>query len=118
MTVFTISPGAVRAAPLPERPDLPTWAMDALSFVAKAGEAGETVSLEARLETMTPAEVASRLGISRPTVSRRIAEGGIRSIRVGNRHRIPVVEFERYRRQLLQDMVDHYADDIEADLLA
>ncbi|MDR1387723.1 MAG: helix-turn-helix domain-containing protein [Propionibacteriaceae bacterium] len=118
MITFTISPDTVRAEPLPDRPDLPTWARDALSFVVKAGQAGETVSLEARLETMTPAEMADRLGISRPTVSRRIAEGSIRSVKIGNRHRIPVAEFERYRSQLLQDMADHYMDDIEADLLA
>ncbi|MGH3439411.1 MAG: helix-turn-helix domain-containing protein [Sciscionella sp.] len=58
------------------------------------------------------------LNISRATVSRRIAAGQIRTIKVGNRHRIPEPEFERFRDSFMQAMVDHYADDIEADLRA
>jgi len=118
MNNLTISPDLVLSAPMPTDHSLPGWARDVLDFVAQASAGGETVELNARVETMTPAQAAARLGISRATVSRRIADGHIRTIKIGNRHRIPVTEYSRFRRELLKDMVSHYAADIEADLLA
>jgi len=116
MSMLSISPDVVRLAPLREGGKLPPWAHDVLAFVSRASAGGETVELNAKVETMTPAQVADRIGISRATVSRRIADGSIRTIKVGNRHRIPATEYERFRRELMRSVVEHYADDIEADL--
>ncbi|MCL2467868.1 MAG: helix-turn-helix domain-containing protein [Micrococcales bacterium] len=54
--------------------------------------------------------------LSRATVSRRIAAGEIATIKVGNRHRIPVAEYQRFRRDLMRKVTAYYADDIEDDL--
>jgi excisionase family DNA binding protein len=117
MSIMSVSPDAVRSAPLDGAATLPAWARDVLTFVSRAGADGDTVELNAKPATMTPAQAAERLGISRATVSRRIAAGEIRTIKVGNRHRIPVAEYERFRLALLTSMAAHYAADIEADLL-
>lgn len=82
----------------------------------EAAAAGEVVELRTRLETLTPAEVADRLNLSRSTISRRIAAGEISTLKVGNRHRITTREFERFRDSLMHEMVEFYADDIESDL--
>jgi excisionase family DNA binding protein len=116
MTTLSITPAAVRSAPLNGDAPLPPWAREVLAFVSEAGTDGQTVELNARVETLTPAQLADRIGISRATVSRRIADGTIAVIKVGNRNRIPVVEAERFERALMQDMIDHYAPDIERDL--
>ncbi|MDR1077688.1 MAG: excisionase family DNA-binding protein [Propionibacteriaceae bacterium] len=117
MSSLLISPDAVRSAPLGEDVALPVWARDVLAFVSRAGAGGETVELNAKVETLTPAQAAERLGLSRATISRRIADGQLRAIKVGNRHRIPVTEYDRFRRSLLASMSQHYAADIETDLL-
>lgn len=93
----------------------PEWA-ELSAFLRDAAQAGEVVSVSAKVETMTPAEMAERLSMSRATVSRRIAAGEIATIKVGNRHRIPVREYERFRSSLMQSIVAHYSDDLEADL--
>jgi len=117
MSNLTISPDRVNGTSAVATQSLPAWAQDVLTFVSQASAEGETVELNTRVETLTPAQVANRLGISRATVSRRIADGDIRTIKVGNRHRIPVAEYARYRQELLTMVVSHYADDIETDLL-
>lgn len=116
MSIMSIPPDVVRSAPLRDSGGLPGWARDVLSFVTEASAEGETVQLNAVVETLTPAQVAEHLGISRATVSRRIAAGEISAIKVGNRHRIPMAEYERFRRTLMQSMAAHFAVDIEADL--
>lgn len=116
MAELTIHAADVRTQPVADAQALPGWAREVLAFVVRAGEAGQEVRLDARVETLTPAEVADRLGISRATVSRRIAAGEISTIKVGNRHRIPLAEFDRYRRELHRQVAEHYADDVEADL--
>lgn len=95
----------------------PQWAA-IQRFLSEAAASGEVVELSTRLETMSPAQAADRLNLSRSTISRRIARGEIHTIRVGNRHKITEREFERFRRSLMQEMADPYADDIETDLLA
>lgn len=114
---MTIAPDEVARTPVTDAEDLPDWAATLLSLVAEAARAGETVEVHTRVRTMTPSEVAHRLGLSTSTVSRRIKAGQIRSIKVGNRHRIPVSEYDAFRRALMDQLVDHYADDIEADLV-
>lgn len=117
MTELTIAPDQVAQTPLADTEELPEWATTLLQLVSEAARAGETVEVHTRVQTMTPSEVAERLGLSTSTVSRRIKAGEIRTIKVGNRHRIPVPEYDAFRRSLMTQMVDHYADDIEADLV-
>ena len=66
---------------------------------------------------LTPAQVAGLVGMSRSTISRKIAAGELRSMKVGNRHRIPYEEFERFWRETAGDIIDASRDDIRADLL-
>ncbi len=113
---MSIPPEVVRSAPLRDTSVLPKWARDVLAAVSEASAKGETVKLDATIETMTPAEAAERLGLSRATVSRRIAAGEISTMKVGNRHRIPVSEVMRFHRELMREVALHYADDIDDDL--
>ena len=86
------------------------------AFLDSAKKRGEVVGFFARVEPLTPAEVAKRLGMSRSTVLRRIADGDIRATKVGTHHRIPLNEYERYSRELVRRMAEASAADIEAEL--
>jgi excisionase family DNA binding protein len=86
------------------------------AFFDAARERGEVVEFRTRLELLTPAEVARRLGMSRSTVLRRIADGDLRATKVGTHHRIPLGEFERYSHELVRRMAEASAEHIEADL--
>jgi len=113
---LTLDPEEVRAHPVADNPAQPKWAEQLLAVVRNAAEEGQAVSVSTRTKTLTPAEMAERLGVSRTTISRRIADGQIRALKVGNRHRIPVAEYDRFRRKLIETVAEHYAADIEADL--
>lgn len=86
------------------------------AFMAAAKDRGEVVDLSSRVELLTPAEVARRLGMSRSTVLRRITDGDLHAIKVGSHHRIPLAEFERYSRELMRRLAEVSAEDIEAEL--
>lgn len=73
------------------------------------------VDFSTRVELLTPAQVADRLGMSRSTVLRRI-DGDINATKVGTRHRIPLSEYERYSRELVRRMAEASAADINAEL--
>jgi excisionase family DNA binding protein len=51
-----------------------------------------------------------------PTISRRIADGEIHSVKVGNRHRIPYTEVRRVWLEPMTAMADTVAPDLEAEL--
>ena len=70
------------------------------AFLDSAKKRGEVVDFSTRVELLTPAEVARRLGMSRSTVLRRIADGDIKATKVGTHHRISLNEYERYTREL------------------
>ena len=55
--------------------------------------------------------MAKQLGVSRPTISRRIKAGDLKAIKVGNRNRIPIAEFERCREPYFDEMASALADD-------
>lgn len=86
------------------------------AFLASAKKRGEVVDFSTRVELLTPAEVAKRLGMSRSTVLRRIADGDIKATKVGTHHRIPLHEYERYSRELMRRMAEVSTADIEAEL--
>ncbi|MDR0591847.1 MAG: helix-turn-helix domain-containing protein [Bifidobacteriaceae bacterium] len=95
---------------------LPAWADDLLARVRAAAQAGETVTVTSDVRMLTPAQVGRRLGVSRSTVTRRIAKGEIHAVMVGNRHRIPYPEYQRIRRELAQRIAADSAEDVEAEL--
>lgn len=86
------------------------------SFLNAAKDRGEVVEFSSRVELLTPAEVAKRLGMSRSTVLRRIADGDLEATKVGTHHRVPLAEFERYSHELMRRMAEASAADIEAEL--
>lgn len=86
------------------------------AFLESAKARGEVVDISARVELLTPAEVAARLGMSRSTVLRRIADGDLKATKVGTHHRIPLPEYERYSYELMRRMAEASAADIEAEL--
>lgn len=111
-TTVTINPTEVERDPLPATDlDLPGWAKSALDFIQSAGDAGDSVSLNAEEETVTPAEMAEDVGISRASIQRRITAGDIKCTKIGSRYRIPIQEVERFRRSFIQEMATTLADD-------
>jgi excisionase family DNA binding protein len=82
-----------------------------LAFLHEATIAGASVELTADAPFMTPEEVAARLGISRSTISRRIKAGELKAVKVGNRNRIPLAEFERFRNAYLDELAGALAND-------
>lgn len=92
------------------------WLAQVSRYVREARSTGETVRVERLAPSLTPAEAARRLGMSRSTISRRIKAGEISTIKVGAHHRIPVKEYERFRDRLHGEMVALTSDEIEADL--
>jgi excisionase family DNA binding protein len=87
-----------------------------LDAVRRARRAGQRVTVSVESPRLTPEEVAARLGVSRSTVSRRIASGRIKAVKVGNRNQIPYVEFQRVLRESMAAMAAASAADVEAEL--
>ena len=85
-------------------------------FLDTAKKRGEVVDFTSRVELLSPAEVARRVGMSRSTVLRRIADGEIQATKVGTHHRVPLNEYERFSRELVRRMTQASASDIEAEL--
>jgi excisionase family DNA binding protein len=96
--------------------ELSGWEEALISFVREAAQSGQAVVVSTETRSFTPEEAARRLMVSRSTISRRIADGEIRAIKVGNRHRIPYAEVRRHWEGSMQTMSRVVAPDIEADL--
>lgn len=82
-----------------------------LAFLREAEKVGASVELSAEAPFLTPEQVAKQLGVSRPTISRRIKAGELKVIKVGNRNRIPIAEFERFRDSYLDKLASALAND-------
>lgn len=82
-----------------------------VAFLREAERMGASVELSAEAPFLTPEQVAKRLGLSRPTISRRIKAGDLKAVKVGNRNRVPVAEFERFRDAYLDELTSVLADD-------
>lgn len=85
-------------------------------FLESAKARGEVVDVSARVELLSPAEVAKRLGMSRSTVLRRIADGDLLATKVGTHHRVTLAEYERYSHELVLRMAAASASEIEDEL--
>jgi excisionase family DNA binding protein len=112
MTSLTINPEDVRSSAGAR----PVWLEQVAAYVQQAAADGETVTLTAKRRMMTPEQVADAMGVSRPTISRKIKAGEIRAVKVGNRNRIPYEEFERYWRKTMGDLVELTRDELRDDL--
>jgi len=110
--VLTLAPEAVRSSSAGSS----VWEKALIEFIREASAEGRTVIVSTEVQTLTPDEVGRGLNLSRSTVSRRIADGTIRSIKVGNRHRVPYSEFQRLWEDYMGRVVDASIDDIEAEL--
>ena len=114
MEMLTIDPARMTSRAFDRRAD-PEWAALA-DYLRAAAAAGAIVRLSARPATLTPAEAAARLGMSRSTVTRRIRNGEIKAVKVGTHHRIPIREFERFRDAMMGAMITDVSAGLEADL--
>lgn len=74
--------------------------------------AGDRVEVRIETPTLSPAEAAERLRISRTSVMKWIERGKIACEVRGTYHRIPISEVERFRRWYFREM----ATDLAADL--
>jgi excisionase family DNA binding protein len=92
------------------------WEQALIKFLREAGEAGQTVMVSTETKLLSPEEAAQRLMVSRSTISRRIADGEIHALKVGNRHRIPYAEVQRVWYASMDAMVKVVASDIEVEL--
>lgn len=72
---------------------------------------GEHAYVRFEVPTVTPAEMAEEMGLSRPAIMRWIKEGKIATTRYGNRHRIAVSEVERFRAWYIHDSAAVMAQD-------
>lgn len=112
MTSLTINPEDVRQNAGPR----PAWLAQIATYVERAAAEGEAVTLTAKRRMMTPGQIADAMGVSRPTISRKIKAGEIRAVKVGNRNRVPYEEFERYWRKTMGDLVELTRDEMSDDL--
>lgn len=72
---------------------------------------GEHARVTFEAPSMTPAQMAESIGVSRATIMRRILAGEIRTERRGNRHRVSVAEVERFRQVYVRQMAADLAVD-------
>lgn len=111
---ITITPEEVHASTRPGA--RPVWLDEVAQYVQQAAAEGEQVTLTANRRMLTPAQVADAIGVSRSTISRKIAAGELRAVKVGNRNRIPYEEFQRFWQDTMGDVIELTRDDIRADL--
>lgn len=97
---------------------LPAWARLLVDQVREAAAAGQTVTVSAEERMLTPEQVGRRMNMHRSTVVRKILAGEVRAVRVGNRHRIPYSEFQRFRDNVLDALARASALDVEAELFS
>lgn len=110
--VMTLAPEAVQDAPSGES----VWEKALIEFVRGASAEGKTIVVSTEVTTLTPDEVARGLNLSRSTVSRRITNGTIHSVKVGNRHHVPYPEYRRLWDESMTKATAASMEDIEAEL--
>jgi len=110
--VMTLAPEAVRGSRAGES----VWERALIEFIRDASAQGKTVVVSTDVKTLTPEEVARGLNLSRSTVSRRIADGTIASVKIGNRHHVPYPEYRRLWDASMTKAVDASMDDIDREL--
>lgn len=100
------------AVPLPEE------IRAVLTQVVGAMRAGKAVTVTPQSQTLTTQQAADLLGISRPTVIKKIDAGEIPCTRTSNRRTLlldDVLKFQRTRRERLYDAIAALETDYEDD---
>jgi excisionase family DNA binding protein len=96
MTTLEITPGSAE-----------TW----VGVIRGRLAIGERAKVTFERPSVSPAQMAEQIGVSRATIQRRIAAGEIRAEQRGNRHRIPLDEVERFRHAYVREMADVFVAD-------
>jgi len=109
MTGLTVSPEMVRINGAYDS----DCARAVWDFVRQRAGEGKTVQLMVADRSYSPADVADMVGVSRPTVQRRIADGTISATRRGARWRVSESEVDKYRLFLADQMAVMVADDLD-----
>ncbi len=104
---MTLSPEAVQSTPT----GTSVWEKALIEYVREAAAEGKTIMVSTEVKTMTTEEVAQGLGLSRSTVSRRIADGAITSMKIGNRHHVPYPEYRRLWEEQMKRLVESSTGD-------
>ncbi|SES10874.1 helix-turn-helix domain-containing protein [Corynebacterium cystitidis] len=78
---------------------IPHELANVIETVLRAAANGETITLSRLPEVLTTTEAARQLGISRPTLMRKIKKGEIDSFKVGTHTRIKAEAVFDYRRK-------------------
>lgn len=97
---------------------LPSEISAILTQIVAAMRAGKAVTVTPQSQTLTTQQAADLLGISRPTVIKKIDSGEIPCTRTSNRRTLlldDVLEFQRVRRERLYDAIAALETDYEAD---
>lgn len=88
-------------------------------FILNQTAQGGRMSITTMPQELTTTVAAHILGISRPTLMKKIRDGELEAIKVGSHHRIKLAEVERFKekrrkekRALLREM-DELADQLE-----
>ena len=81
------------------------------SFVEQAVSEGHSVQLSVVDRSYSATEVARMCDVSRATVNRRIADGTIRAFRNGSRWRVPEASVADYRRFLMDQAAEAFANE-------
>jgi excisionase family DNA binding protein len=87
------------------------WLGAARAFIERAAARGASVRLVAEEESLSPAQAAALLNVSRSTIRRAILAGEVEAFKRGSHHRVPVSEVGRLGRRLRRETAEFFADD-------
>lgn len=82
---------------------IPRELADLINAVLRAAANGDTITISRLPEVLTTTEAARRLGISRPTLMKRIKDGEIDSFKVGTHTRLKAEAVFEYRKKRYAD---------------
>jgi len=85
-------------------------------MIARHVAAGDLVQVRIETPSLSPAEAARSLNVSRSAVQKWITEGKIAAYRQGSYYRITKAEVERFRAARIRAVIDDAYDEIIADL--
>lgn len=81
-----------------------------IAEVVRAAANGQTITLSRLPDILTTTEAARQLGISRPTLMKKIERGEIASFKVGSHHRLHAQDVLQYRKSRMQELRDQFAE--------
>lgn len=85
-------------------------------MIADHVAAGDLVQVRIETPSLSPAEAAHSLNVSRSAVQKWITEGKITAFRRGTYYRITKTEVERFRAARIRAIIDDSYDEIMSDL--